>query len=96
MKVVRLSDVRGTVMMDRKTGQGMEGTIQNMPIVEGVRVQTTAGDAEIEFEDGSTVRITPNTLIEFPQLVRRESGATASTVKLVQGTMYVNLMNTRH
>ena len=95
VRIVRLSDVRGTVMMDRKTGQGMEGTIQNMPIVEGVRVQTTAGDAEIEFEDGSTVRITPNTLIEFPQLVRRESGATASTVKLVQGTMYVNLMNTK-
>jgi hypothetical protein len=95
VRIVRLSDVRGTVMMDRKTGQGMEATIQNMPIVEGVRVQTTAGDAEVEFEDGSTLRITPNTLIEFPQLVRRESGKTASTVKLVQGTMYVNLMNTK-
>ncbi len=95
VRIVRLSDVRGTVMMDRKTGQGMEGTIQNMPIVEGVRVQTTAGDAEVEFEDGSTLRITPNTLIEFPQLVRRESGKTASTVKLIQGTMYVNLMNTK-
>ncbi len=95
VRIVRLSEVRGTVMMDRKTGQGMEGSIQNMPIVEGVRVQTTAGDAEIEFEDGSTLRITPNTLIEFPQLVRRESGATASTVKLVQGTMYVSLANTK-
>jgi hypothetical protein len=95
VRIVRLSDVRGTVMMDRQTGQGMEGSIQNMPIVEGVKVQTTAGDAEVEFEDDSTLRITPNSLIEFPQLVRRESGGTASTVKLVQGTMYVNLTGTK-
>jgi FecR protein len=95
VRIVRLSDVRGTVMMDRKTGQGMEGTMQNMPIVEGVRVQTTAGDAEVEFEDDSTLRITPNSLIEFPQLVRHVAGGTASTVKLVQGTMYVNLTNTK-
>ena len=95
VRIVRLSEVRGTVMMDRKTGQGMEGSIQNMPIVEGVRVQTTAGDAEIEFEDDSTLRITPNTLIEFPLLVRHEAGGTASTVKLVQGTMYVNLTGTK-
>jgi hypothetical protein len=95
VRIVRLSEVRGTVMMDRKTGQGMEGSIQNMPIVEGVRVQTTAGDAEIEFEDDSTLRITPNTLIEFPQLVRHEAGGTASTVKLVQGTMYVSLTGTK-
>jgi FecR protein len=95
VRIVRLSDVRGTVMMDRKTGQGMEGSIQNMPIVEGVKVQTTAGDAEVEFEDDSTLRITPNSLIEFPQLVRREAGGTASTVKLVQGTMYVNLTGTK-
>jgi FecR protein len=95
VRIVRLSEVSGTVMMDRKTGQGMEGSIQNMPIVEGVRVQTTAGDAEIEFEDDSTLRITPNTLIEFPKLVRHEAGGTASTVKLVQGTMYVSLAGTK-
>ena len=95
VRIVRLSDVRGTVMMDRKAGPGMEATIQNMPIVEGVRVQTTAGDAEVEFEDDSTLRVGPNSLIEFPQLVRRIGGTTASTVKLVQGTMYVNLLNTK-
>ena len=95
VRIVRLSDVRGSVMMDRNTGQGMEGSMQNMPIVEGVKVQTTAGDAEVEFEDDSTLRITPNTLIEFPQLVRHDTGGTASTVKLVQGTMYVNLMITK-
>ena len=95
VRIVRLSDVRGTVKMDRKTGQGMEGTMQNMPIVEGVRVETTAGDAEVEFEDNSTLRVTPNSLIEFPQLVRRATGGTASTVKLVQGTMYVNLTNAK-
>ena len=95
VRIVRLSEVRGTVMMDRNTGQGMEGSIQNMPIVEGVKVQTTAGDAEIEFEDDSTLRITPNTLIEFPQLVRHDTGGTASTVKLMQGTMYVSMAGTK-
>lgn len=91
VRIVRLSEVRGEVGMDRQTGQGFEPTMQNMPIVEGMKLATKAGTAEVEFEDGGTARAASDTVIEFPLLVRRSAGETASTIKLVQGTMYVNL-----
>jgi hypothetical protein len=95
VRIVRLSDVEGKVGLDRKTGQGIEPTMRNMPIVEGGRLETIDGVAEVEFEDASTLRVIPNTLVEFPQLVLRASGGKASTVKLVKGTMYVNLEGTK-
>jgi FecR protein len=96
VRIVRLSDVRGTVKMDRTTGQGLEQAIQNMPIVEKGKIETSADAlASVEFEDQSTMGLAPGSLVEFPQLVRRESGGTATTVKLVRGTMYVNLQGTK-
>jgi FecR protein len=95
VRIVRLSEMKGEVWMDRKTGQGFEQTMQNMPIVEGMRLRTKAGTAEVEFEDGSTLRAAPDTVIAFPQLVRRGAGGTATAVKLVQGMMYVNLSGTK-
>ncbi len=89
VRIVRLSEMRGEVKMDRLTGKGFEPTMQNMPIVEGMRLETKAGTAEVEFEDGSTLRAAPDTVIAFPQLVRKASGETASTVTLVKGLMYV-------
>ncbi len=77
VRIVRLSDVRGTVKMDRTTGQGMEPAIQNMPIVEKAKLETAiTGLAQVEFEDQSTLGLAPDTLIEFPQLVRHETGGT--------------------
>ena len=48
------------------------------------------GRAEVEFEDGSAVRLAPNSLVEFPQLSLRDSGARVSSVKVRQGTVYVD------
>jgi hypothetical protein len=63
----------------------------NLPITQGVKLQTkNDGRAEVEFEDGSTLRITPDTAIEFPQLSLRDSGAKVSAVHLQEGTAYVN------
>jgi FecR protein len=95
VRIVRLSEIRGSVKMDRKTGHGLEAAIANMPIVEGARLETEIGVAEVEFEDGSAVRLTPNSLIEFPQLILRGAGGMASTVRLVHGLMYVSLANTK-
>jgi hypothetical protein len=46
----------------------------------------------VEFEDNSSMRIAPNSLVEFPRLEREASGATASTVHVIQGTAYVSLV----
>jgi hypothetical protein len=89
-RVVRLSEVQGDVQIDRNTGQ-YEKAFLNLPLTQGVKLQTrNDGRAEVEFEDGSTLRITPNTVISFPQLSLRDSGAKVSTVHVQEGTAYVN------
>src|SRR5437879_9700756 len=71
-RIVRLSDVEGTVQSDRNTGQGYEKALLNMPITEGTKLWAKDdGGAEVELEDGSVGRITPHTRIEFRQLSRR-------------------------
>jgi hypothetical protein len=89
-RIVRLSDVVGNVQIDRNTGQGYEKAFLNLPVTEGMKLRSSDdGRAEVEFEDGSTLRITPGTVIEFPELSLRSSGDKLSTVKLQEGTAYL-------
>ena len=92
VRIVRLSEVKGHVELDRNNGRGYEPGITNLPIVENSKLKTGEGVAEIEFEDNSSLRVAPDTIVEFPQLERMASGGTASTVHLVQGMAYVSLM----
>lgn len=90
-RVVRLSDVQGSVQIDRNTGQGYEKAFLNLPLTQGVKLHTEAGgQAALEFEDGSTVRLAPKTIVELPQLSLRDSGTKVSAVHLQEGTAYVN------
>src|SRR5690349_1651824 len=69
LRIVRISSLDGDVQVDRADGQGFDNGILNMPIVHGGRVWTrNDGRAEIEFEDASTIRLTPNTIINFDDL----------------------------
>jgi hypothetical protein len=95
VRIVRLSEVKGALQLDRKTGNGFEPTMPNMPIVEGAKLRTAEGYAEVEFEDNSTLRVAPQSLVEFPLLALRSSGAKASTVNVVRGMVYVNLQSTK-
>ena len=90
-RIVRLSQVQGDVQVDRNTGQGFEKAFLNLPITQDVKIRTgDSGLAELEFEDGSTLRLTPSTVIEVPQLSLRDSGAKVSAIHLQEGTAYVN------
>jgi len=95
VRIVRLSEVKGEVQMDRDTGRGFERAMANLPIVEKSRLQTGTGVAEVEFEDNSTLRLAPNSLLEFTQLDRLQGGTTASSVNLVKGMAYVSLVKTK-
>jgi hypothetical protein len=95
VRIVRLSDVKGKLSLDRKTGNGFEATMPNMPIIEGEKLRTADGYAEVEFEDNSTLRVAPNSLVEFPLLALRSSGAKASTIQVLRGIVYVNLQSTK-
>src|SRR5882724_4023885 len=90
-RIVRLSQVEGDVQIDRNTGQGYEKAFLNLPMTQGTKLRTGQdARAEIEFENGSTLRITPGTVVEFSGLSRRDSGARASTLDLQGGTAYLN------
>src|SRR5215471_12226447 len=95
VRIVRLSEVRGTLALDRKTGLGFEQTMQNMPIVEGEKLKTDDGYAEVEFEDNTTLRLAPNSQVDFSLLALRSSGAKASTMNVVKGTVYLNTESTK-
>src|SRR5271169_5705804 len=60
-RIVRLSDVQGSVQIDKNSGLGFESAFLNLPVMQGARLRTRGnGRVEIEFEDGSTMRLGPN------------------------------------
>jgi len=92
-RIVRLSDVQGLVQMNKNSGLGFENAFINLPITQGVQLRTGAnGRAEIEFEDGSSMRLAPNTSVEFSRLGGDDSGKRATEINLVEGMAYVNWM----
>jgi hypothetical protein len=91
-RIVRLSDVEGTVQMDRATGDGFEKAFLNLPVIEGSHLKTGKdGRAEIEFEDGSALRLGPDSELAFTHLALGDDGQKLSTVQLISGTAYANL-----
>src|ERR1700720_3279198 len=90
-RIVRLSDVQGTVQIDKNSGLGFESAFANLPITQGTQLRTREnGRAEIEFEDGSTVRVTPNTTVQFSTLGSSDAGKRNSAIDLIEGKAYIN------
>jgi FecR protein len=90
-RIVRLSDVHGSVQIDKNSGLGFENAFLNLPITQGTQLKTRdTGRAEIEFEDGSTLRLAPNTTVEFSSLSLSDAGQRISVVNLIEGVAYVN------
>src|SRR5690348_16343398 len=90
-RIVRLSDVQGSVELDKNTGSGFEKAFVNLPIIQGTELRTgKSGRAEVEFEDGSSMRLAPNTTLQFSKLALSDSGQRVSELNLVEGMAYVN------
>ena len=90
-RIVRLSDVQGSVQINKNTGLGFENAFLNLPITQGTQIRThDRARAEVEFEDGSTLRLTPNTTVEFSSLGLSDAGKRMSVMNLVEGMAYVN------
>ena len=94
-RIVRLSYVAGDVRIDRNKAAGVEQAILNMPVVEGTRIYSVGDDArlEIEFENGSTMRLVGNAEIAFRQLGLIDNGDKQSVVEMVKGTAYFDVKN---
>src|SRR5436305_8663618 len=81
-RIVRLSYIEGDVQIDRGDGHGFNHAFLNMPVIEGTRLWTrNDGRVEVEFEDGSTARLTPDTIMEFQRL-RTQNDARSTSMNI--------------
>lgn len=96
VRIVRLSYIEGGVQISRGAAGAYEKAIVNLPITEGAKLKTADGRAEVEFEDGSTLRLVADSTVEFSQLSLRDSGAKVSAVNVTSGTAYVNFTGTKN
>lgn len=79
-RIVRISYLEGTVQFNG------EKAVMNTPVTEGSRLVTgTDGLAEVQFEDGSAIRMASETEITFAQLARLTSGEALTRVDLDDG-----------
>jgi hypothetical protein len=96
VRIVRLSYTQGAVQIDRADGAGFEPAIMNMPITQGMRLWTQGDSrAEAEFEDGSAIRLGPDTRVYFREMGLRDSGARFTTVDVEDGLTYINVKQKR-
>ena len=90
-RIVRLSYVDGDVELDKGDGRSFNTAYMNMPISHGWRLWARDGQAEAEFEDGSSIRLTPDTLVVFSDLSLDSNGGRRTSIELQQGTAYFDI-----
>ncbi len=87
--VARLSQTSGVIRMDRNLGLGFETALPNLAIVAGDKLRTLNGLAEVQLRDGSTLRLTPNSQLDFQQMA---DGTQPAILRLDHGMAYVERM----
>ena len=88
----RLSFTQGNVTVDQVDNTGSTEAQLNMPLAQGVRLTTGAdGQAEVEFEDGSVVRLTPNSSLALTGMTADGSGNFQTNLTLGYGLAYAEL-----
>ena len=90
-RIVRLSYVDGDVQIDKSDGHGFGTAYLNMPVTHQSKLWARDGQAEVEFEDGTSIRLTPDTIVGFSDLSLDHSGRRNSLVELEQGTAYFDI-----
>jgi hypothetical protein len=95
IRAVRLSNVVGSVQIMNGAETQFSQAYPNMPLMQGSTLKTGEdGRAEIQFEDGSVVRLTPNTSAVMAVLGRNSDGNTNTEVDLLTGLSYVEMKGT--
>ena len=91
VRIVRLSLVDGDVQLDKGDGRGFGTAYVNMPVVHQSKLWARDGQAEVELEDGSSIRLTPDTIVAFNDLSLDNNGGRTTAVELQQGTAYFDI-----
>ncbi|GAC1421822.1 MAG: FecR domain-containing protein [Acidobacteriaceae bacterium] len=95
VRAVRLTFLEGSVSVDTSDDAGSQPAQRNMPLVEGTHLSTgDNGEAEVEFEDGSVVRLTPNSSLSLDSMSIDRDGVFATRMSLLRGLAYAELRAT--
>jgi hypothetical protein len=91
MRSARLAFFQGDVKIASADNTSASTAVLNMPLAQGVRITTGSdGQAEIEFEDGSLIRLTPYTSLLLTSL-STGSDANQTDLSLLNGLAYAEL-----
>jgi len=94
VRAVRISHVEGTVQLVDSSGVAFDQAHANMPVTQGMLLKTgNDGNVEVQFEDGSVARATPNSSLRFDQLQRNSEGETETQMTALSGLSYYELNN---
>jgi hypothetical protein len=90
-RAVRLSNVDGQVQVSQGGQVLAAQALANTPLFEGSEITTNEdGRAEIQFEDGSVARISPNSSLTL-RVLRQQGTSTDTEVALNQGLGYFEI-----
>jgi hypothetical protein len=87
--LARLSFVKGNVVVERANEMGTEEGIINLVIVEGDKLATQAGRAEVQFSKRNYLRLDNSTQVEFAALPRE--GDSRVRLHLLAGNIYLRI-----
>ena len=91
MHAARLSYVEGDVQIAQGNQLLANPALANTPLFEGTVVTTREdGRAELQFDDGSVVRVSPNSSLKL-SVLRQQGGTTNTELELQSGLAYFEL-----
>ncbi|HMG88160.1 MAG TPA: DUF6600 domain-containing protein [Terracidiphilus sp.] len=91
VRAARLSYVEGDVQLSQGNQILANAALVNTPLFEGTEITAKEdGKAEIQFDDGSVARISPNSSLKIAVL-RQDAGATRAELVLTSGLAYFEL-----
>jgi hypothetical protein len=89
LRYARLGEFDGAAEVRIQAADAWQPALRNTPLPQGARVQTPAAShAEIELDQGSVLRLAPETLVELSDYTRLSGGQRVTLVSLDHGLAY--------
>lgn len=90
-RAIRLSSVQGQVRIAQGSQLLTDSALQNTPVFEGSQILTSDdGQAELQMDDGSVIRLSPNSSLTIAHL-RGQAGGGDAEIVLDNGLAYFEL-----
>ena len=88
-RYARLGESDGKADVQIQAADAWQPAVRNTPLPQSARVMTAAGShAEIELDEGSVVRLAPESLLELSDYTRLSSGQRLTLLSLDRGMAY--------